>query len=405
MLIADRCLLDCEQGKLVSYSMFLDNLRLLLQLFWQPQEAINGILDRGSLLFSSLAVLAVSIAIPAPISFFVPLLLLAGVYVPGTVLLAALIGRLGTIGNVFARDYSPLLTCAAAAWAAVNFPLAVAARVVPPPVLVGAAAASYLYFAILIFLADRTVLGTGNGASAGVVALSWIPLALAALAWGPLSMVMRWVASPFFLLFAYFYLRHHLTGLGEGLRRGQRFRRMLDAAAVNPHDADAQYQLGLIYQHRRHYTEAIRRFENAIAIDPRETDAHFQLGRIAREQGRLKDALAHFQTVIDQDESHSSGEVLRELGALYLAVRQYNDARNELEPYLSRREYDPEGLYYYGQALEGLGDSAGARDAYARTVEAARTAPHFRRRYTAKWSRLAQKQLRKLALARAVTKP
>ena len=63
------------------------------------------------------------------------------------------------------------------------------------------------------------------------------------------------------------------------------------------------------------------------------------------------------------------------------------DARNELEPYLARREYDPEGLYFYGRALEGLGDIACARNVYSRPVEAARTAPHFRRRYTAKSER------------------
>jgi hypothetical protein len=91
--------------------MFFDNLRLLLQLFGQPQQAINGILDRGSLAFSSLAVIAVSAVIPAPINLFTPLLLLAGVYIPGTVLLATVIGGLGSTGTVFERDYSPLLTC------------------------------------------------------------------------------------------------------------------------------------------------------------------------------------------------------------------------------------------------------------------------------------------------------
>jgi tetratricopeptide (TPR) repeat protein len=376
--------------------MFIDNLRLLLQLFWQPQGAINGILDRGNLVFAGLAVLAVSMAIPAHVSFFTPLLLLAGVYVPGAVLLATLIGRLGSIGTVFERDYSPLLTCAAFAWAAVTLPLVVAARVLSPPAVVRMAAAAYVYFAFLMFLAVRAILGTGNGASAGVVALSWLPLAFAALVWGPLSILMRWIASPFFLIFAFLYLRPRLSSLGEGLRRGQRFRRMLEAAAVNPHDAEAQYQLGLVYQHRRQYSEAIRRFQSAIAIDPGETDAHFQLGRIAREQGRLNDALAHFQTVIQQDQTHSSSEIRRELGALYLSVNQYKDAREQLEPYLKRREYDPEGLYHYGQALEGLSDVEGARDAYSQAVEAARTAPAFRRRYTAQWSRLAQKQLRKL---------
>jgi hypothetical protein len=33
---------------------------------------------------------------------------------------------------------------------------------------------------------------------------------------------------------------------------------------------------------------------------------------------------------------------------------------------------------------------------YARAVEAARTAPRYRRRFVARWSRLAQKQLGKI---------
>ena len=166
---------------------------------------------------------------------------------------------------------------------------------------------------------------------------------------------------------------------------------------MNPHDGEAQYQLGLVYQRRRQFGEAIRRFRQAVAIDPTQTDAHFQLGRIARQQGRLNDALAHFQTVVDQDEKHSQSEVLRELGGIYVSVRQYQDARNELAPYVERWPYDPEGLFYYGQALEGLGDAAAAREIYARAVEAARTAPRYLRRSAARWSRSAQKQLRGLA--------
>jgi predicted Zn-dependent protease len=120
------------------------------------------------------------------------------------------------------------------------------------------------------------------------------------------------------------------------------------------------------------------------------------LGRIAREQGRLKDALAHFQTVMDQNDKHSQNEILRELGAVYLAARQYEHARQFLGEYIERRPYDPEGLYYLGQALEGLGRAGEARDVYARAAEAVSTAPRFRRRFIAKWSRLAQRQIRKL---------
>jgi tetratricopeptide (TPR) repeat protein len=375
--------------------------RLLFRIWWQPAGAMSAILDRGSLLFASAAVLAATLLLKftapwLPISFFTPLLVLAVVYVPGTLLLATLVGRLGGVGVVFQRDYSPLLTCSAMGFAAAEIPLALGALLVPVVYLLIAAV---LYFALLMFFAVRTVFGVGNGIAAGVVSLSWIPLAAAAFVWGPLSHLLGMLASPFFLFFAWYYLGSELSGLGAGLRSRQSFRRMLEAATVNPHDGEAQYQLGLIHQQRHQYTEATARFQKAIAIDPTLTDAHFQLGRMAREQGRLRDALAHFQTVISQDERHSFSETLRELGGIYVAARQYGDARNELAIYTERRPYDPEGLYYFGQALEGLGETAAARDAYARAVEADRTAPRYRRRYTARWSRLAQKQLGKLAVA------
>src|SRR5439155_10857234 len=225
--------------------------------------------------------------------------------------------------------------------------------------------------------------------------LSWIPLVAAVAFWAPLRSIVGLLASPFFLFYAYRYLGSDFTNLGAGLRSRQNFRRMLDAAAINPHDAEARYQLGLIYQQRRQYTEAIRQFQDAVKIDPKETDAHFQLGRMALEQGRLKDAFACFQTVVDQNEKHSSSEILRELGAMYLTAKQYQDARRELAVYIERRPYDPEGLYYFGQTLERLGDKTTAREMYARAVEAARATPRFRRGYTDKWSRLAQKQMRR----------
>jgi len=229
-----------------------------------------------------------------------------------------------------------------------------------------------------------------------VVCLSWIPLAAAVFLWGPLHFLLGWLASPFFLFYAYYYLGSEIGSLGSGLRSRQSFHRMLNAAALNPHDGDAQYQLGLIYQQRRQYPEAIERFKQAVAIDPKETDAHFQLGRMAREQGRLKDALAYFQVVMDEDNKHGQSEILRELAAVYLAAKQYDDARQFLTEYLERRPYDPEGLYDLGQAYEGLAKTDEAREAYTRATEAVRTAPRFRRRAVAKWSRLAQKQMRRL---------
>jgi tetratricopeptide (TPR) repeat protein len=374
----------------------LTNIRLLLRLLVQPGAAMSEILDRGSLLFASLAALAAGLLTGhlLAVSFYSPLLVLAIAYVPGILLLAALLGRLGSAGMVFQRDYTPLLTCLAMAWTASQIPLLAAAFVLPPEPLRFVMVAVGQYFAVLAFFAVRTVFGVGNGVAAGVVSLSWIPLVLLAFVWGPLSFLLRFAASPFFLFYAWYLLGGEFQKLGTGFRSRQNFQRMLQAAAINPHDGDAQYQLGLIYQQRRRYSEAIQRFRNAVAIDPTETDAHFQLGRIAREQGRIADAIGHFETVLAQDERHNSSEIRRELGGAYLAAGRFDDARRQLEIYTDRREYDPEGLYYYGQVLDEAGEREKAREMYVRAVEAARTAPRYRRRFIARWSRLAQKKTR-----------
>jgi tetratricopeptide (TPR) repeat protein len=376
-----------------------DGIKLLLEIWRRPARAMGEILDRGSALFAILAALAASFllrtAVPTPFGFLLPVAVLALAYVPFTLLLSALFSRTA-VSVVFQRDYSPLLTCAAMAWTAAVLPLTAALWLAPAPALIPVAIAALVYFTLLMFFAARTLFGLGGLAAAAVAALSWLVLPALALFWGPIRHLLGWLASPFLLFYAWYFLGGELSKLGAGLRTRQSFHRMLEAAAVNPHDGDAQYQLGLIHQQRRQTTEAARRFRSAIAIDPEATDAHYQLGRIARAQGRLDEAIAEFETVLRQDPRHSSDEGRRDLGAAYLAAGRVSEARRELDAYADRHAYDPEGLYYLGQALEASGDAQEARELYGRAVEAARTAPRYRRRAIAGWSRLAEKQLRKL---------
>jgi tetratricopeptide (TPR) repeat protein len=374
-----------------------DGIKLLFEIWRRPAHAMGAILDRGSALFAILAALAASFllraVVAAPVAFYIPVLILALAYVPLMLLLSALFGRTG-VGTAFQRDYSPLLTCAAMAWTATALPLAVAAWLAPAAALGGVGIAALLYFTLLMFFAARTLFGAGSGSAAAMTVLSWAAVPALALFWGPIRYVLGWLASPFFLLYAWYFLGGEIGKLGAGMRTRQSFHRMLEAAAVNPHDGDAQYQLGLIHQERRQISEAARRFHAAIAIDPEATDAHYQLGRIARDQGRIAEAIAEFETVLKQDPRHNSDEVRRDLGAAYLAAGRVEEARRELESYTERHAYDPEGLYDFGQTLEASGEPKQAREAYTRAVEAARTAPRYRRRAIAKWSRLAEKQLR-----------
>lgn len=201
-------------------------------------------------------------------------------------------------------------------------------------------------------------------------------------------------ASPFILLLVFFVVRSYVVDAQRTQRARASFRQNLEAATLNPADASAHYNLGLIHQQRKEYGEARARFLRAVEIDPEETDAHYQLGRIARAEGRLPEAVEHFGQVVTRDDAHAQHEIWREVGATYLAAGQFEDARDALERFLDRRQSDPEGLYLMGRAAAGLGDLRDAREWMQRCVEAVRTAPAYKYRADKRWLNEAQQFLR-----------
>jgi len=202
------------------------------------------------------------------------------------------------------------------------------------------------------------------------------------------------LASPFLVLLVFFLLRSYIGEAQRTQRARASFRQNLEAATLNPADASAHYNLGLLHQQRREYEEARARFLRAVEIDPEEADAHYQLGRIARAEGRLAEAITHFGEVVSRDDSHAQHEVWREVGATYLDAGQFADARDALERFLARRQSDPEALYLMGRAAAGLGDQRGAREWMQRCVEAVRTAPAYKYRADKRWLNEAQQFLR-----------
>ena len=208
---------------------------------------------------------------------------------------------------------------------------------------------------------------------------------------GPLKYYMM---SPFLLYYGYAMFGSDVRSLGDGLRGRQHLQQQLEIATTNPRDADAHYQLGLVYQKRRQYSEAIARFQKAIEIDPTEAEAQFQLGRIAREQGRFDDAIHFLKTAAGLNEKLASSEVWRELGAAYVGASRFDEAAAALGKYTQRRSYDPEGLYWYGKALAALGRTAEALEAFGQCVEAVDTMPKHRRAEVRKWKGLAKTELK-----------
>jgi tetratricopeptide (TPR) repeat protein len=202
------------------------------------------------------------------------------------------------------------------------------------------------------------------------------------------------LASPFLLIILFLLIRGYISNVTRSQRARESFKQNLEAATLNPADASAHYNLGLIHQQRGELEAARERFERAIQIDEEEIDAHYQLGRIARAQKRFSDAIKNFEQVVARDQSHSQHEIWREVGATYIAAEQYEDARNALERFLEHRPSDPEGLYLMGRAHAGLGHRREAASSMQACIDAVKTAPAYKYRADKRWLNEAQQFLK-----------
>ncbi|SRR5579883_137595 len=437
--------------------MLGENLAATLLLYVRPVQAISRILDHGRLWFAIVLTLAVSvlasIADPAslimqsalatmnqniadsyrapeapkrtpvedgeppqtpPASprppwarvyffhsiFFSSVWSIAVLLVPAMIAMRALLGY-GSFGVLMRQDYLSMLMCTLLAWSAAYLPAAVGAwaLTIATPGTASLAAvgalfgASVLYFLVLTGLSARTAFGISGKLAAGLVAVGAVVSIVGGAIFGVLGISALYLASPFYLYYAWGLFGSDVRSLGDGLRMRQHFHNQLEIATNNPRDADAHYQLGLIYQKRRQYTEAIARFQRAVEIDPKEPEPHYQLGRIARQQNRVDDAVRHLTTAASLNEKLEQNEVWRELGAAYLDANRLNESLQALEKFINRREYDPEGLYWYGVALKRTGRVEQAREMFRRAIEAVRTMPSHRRAELRQWGSRSKSEL------------
>src|ERR1700741_363967 len=197
----------------------------------------------------------------APPSFFTAVLGMAILYIPCLILLVAMSGANASFSVLLRRDYGPLLTCGLMAWAAAHLPFTLAGIVLGPLGLsantaLGLWAASAIYFGLLMALGLRMLFGVKYSKSLLLVAVAALSFSVQAKLFATVS---PFLFSPFLLFYAFMMFRGGIGDIGYSLRQRQNFRRSMEIATINPRDAGAHYQLGLIYQYRRQYAEAISR--------------------------------------------------------------------------------------------------------------------------------------------------
>jgi tetratricopeptide (TPR) repeat protein len=331
------------------------------------------------------------------IGYASPILFLMVVFVPACLLAASVIHRRASFSVLLRQEYASLASCTLYSWAAAHLMMLIPAVLLfspgePGPTILEAALrlVPLPYFVFLLVLAAHAVLRVGYGGAVGVVAVG--SLSLFALPLLPrLSFILT---SPFLLIIVIILLRNILGDVMSSQRAREDFKRNLEAATLNPADASAHYNLGLIYQQRGQREEARASFTRAIEIDPEETDAHYQLGRIAREEGKLGEAISRFDAVVSRHPDHSQSEAWREIGWTYFQAGQYEDARSAFERFIAKRPSDAEGRYRYGLTLHQLGRHDDAAAEMRSCIEAVRTSPAYKYRAEKHWASEAQSFLR-----------
>ena len=420
----------------------LDWLRYLLMIFYAPVRGMRGIRDRGSLAPVVLIAFAGQLAFGVASRRFAGatygivwelfhttkiIAILAIVLVPILTLVANMFERRGSFRVVLTQEYAPLAASLFYALTAANlFGLLITtvlhftgfqaqytaivlqayqtpgaapdlsqfgplAELMKDPVFI-----SYSLFTMF----QRVLFGIGmivavkdtfRMSAARAVAVTLISC-FAAQFVAPIAFhLFSGVAgSPFLLFFLFLLLRGYFTDIMGGHRARAAFKQNLESATLNPADASAHYNLGLIHQGRGELDQARARFERALQIDSEEIDASYQLGRIARQQKRYGEAIQNFEQVVARNPAHSQHEVWREVAATYIAAGQFEDARTALDQFLEHRPSDPEGLYLMGRAHAGLGHRREATSLMQACIEAVKSAPAYKYRSSKRWLNEAQ---------------
>src|SRR5262245_34251152 len=421
----------------------LVNLRLLFGLLWQPITAAQRLRERApvgfavasALLMMLLYVMAGSMltqyaqdgaggrapaydpeigggAVPgwqlfgtlsssAPLAVMI-VLFVAAVYTPIAILIANLFERRASFSLVIREEYASVVSCSLLSLAAallVTLPAAVFIGW-QSAILRSETVPGFFYLLVMmplpIFAALMTItvgisFRIGWAAAAVTTLISFLSLLGAPLLMQAATFI---CASPFLLLLLVFLLRDRVDELIGSTRARQAFKQNLEAATLNPADASAHYQLGLIYQKRGELDAAVGSFKRAVEIDPSEVDAHYQLGRVARQQGRLNEAVQHFERVIQLDPAHSQNEIWRETGLVYYDAGQFPDSLEMFDKFLDKRPSDAEARYWRGMTLDKLGRENEAIQEMQNCVESVRTAPAYKYRFDRRWMNQAENFLR-----------
>jgi tetratricopeptide (TPR) repeat protein len=225
--------------------------------------------------------------------------------------------------------------------------------------------------------------------SVGVLVLSWFAL--------PIDVILIYYlyALPFFLIIPLIYFGSQwIRGYFASQTNERAFQQNLHALTINPQDADAHYQLGLIHLKRRNPDAARKCFEKAIGIDAGDPDYHYSLGRVFELEEEWGPALEQYEATYRLNPEYRLRDIFREVGKGYLNTGNIDRGIEFLNHFLAKRSSDPEGRYWLAIALKKSGNTEQMRYQLHTIVQQARANPGFFRKEHREWVYRARMMIR-----------
>lgn len=314
------------------------------------------------------------------------LLFFSLVYVPALIALSNLFAGDGLGFTISRAEYTSHVSALFPLWGTLFLIAAPIQWIVPQFLVLGVLSISIGLLWLILSIVAYTVWAVREinyipaAAALGVIVLSWFTLPVFYL------LATFLLALPFFILLPFVYVfamrLRELLAVRGSLRD---FQQHLHSLTLNPRDADAHYQLGLLHLQRAHLDAAQGYFEQALAVDPQDPDYHYSMGRAFEARGEWPRAMEEYEATYRLNPEYGLGDIFREVGKGYLHTDRLDKAIEFLKFFLERRSSDPEGRYWLAFALRRSGKLDEMRIQLNTILEQARTSPRFFRREKREW--------------------
>jgi tetratricopeptide (TPR) repeat protein len=137
---------------------------------------------------------------------------------------------------------------------------------------------------------------------------------------------------------------------------------LLTALKIDPNNADAYAQLGILYARNGLAEKALANLTTAVDLSPKTPRYHWDRGVALYQQGQLEESLTEFLQSTVIDETFVDGFVA--LGSLHRRLGDREAAQAALEKAVKARPEDPVALVAVGVNAYVAGDTAAARASF-----------------------------------------